>query len=57
MILSRWINKLMKSRYRLKAPIKATFWAVSPVSSAMESICLIFWVSQAVRPTKMSTPK
>ncbi len=49
-------KRLMKSRYRLSDPNRAIFWASSVMLSASASITFIFWVSYAVRPTKMSTP-
>ena len=46
----------MKSKYKVKAPITAFFPINSPESDAVY-IFLIFWVSYAVKPTNIKTPK
>ena len=49
------MNRLMKSRYRVSAPITATRPAeVSSLTYAASR--LIFWVSHAVSATKINTP-
>ena len=50
------MNKFIKSRYNVNAPIIAFLPDTSTVSFA-EYIFLIFWVSYAVKPTKIKTPK
>ena len=49
------MNKLMKSKYKVNAPIIAFLPITSPLSEATY-IFFIFWVSYAVSPTKIKTP-
>ena len=50
------MNRFIKSKYNVNAPIIAFLPDISTVSEA-EYIFLIFCVSYAVRPTKIKTPK
>ena len=47
---------LMKSRYKSSAPHRAIFCEASLMSGAMANCRLMFWLSQAVSPTKSATP-
>ena len=49
------MNRLIKSKYNVRAPITAFFPTNSPESLATY-IFLIFCVSYAVNPTKIKTP-
>ena len=57
-ILSSIRNRLIKSRYNVRAPMIAPF-LTSPASrpaGCVRAIFFSFWVSYAVKPTKTKTP-
>ena len=54
--LNRYKKRLIKSRYRVNAPINASFWVISSSPYEHSSILFILFVSYTVSPTKIRTP-